>query len=258
MTKSTKELLLNKLQIIGFIAYFMILTGERLSAVILSYSRGGAYSLASGGFFPYAAYIVTCLSLVAGVALYLRPVLSAAEKLLSREKYDFAKNYDILILAAVVLLFGGMMHTGQTLPALQFTAYGFLILAMLVRCIEACMAGVSKFASIVSFVYLTLFSMCIPVCYMTNLTAPRSVLFYIAEFAAVFVLLPCFGKMLMNYFKNGVSTFAVCMPLIMLVLCGLTVGLKWTDEINWFVLIFAALTTVVYFTLGLVAKKRIR
>lgn len=256
MTKSVKELLLNKLQIIGFVAYFIILTGERISAVILSRSRGGAYSLESGGFFPYAAYIVTCLSLLAGIALYLRPVLAATEKLFGSEKYDFKTNYNNIILAAIVLLFGGMMHTGQTLPALQFTAYGFLILAMLVRCIEACMAGVSKFASVVSFVYLTLFSMCIPVCYMTKLSAPRSVLFYIAEFTAVFILLPCFGKMLLNYFEKGVSSFALCMPLTMAVLCGLTVGLKWTDEINWFVLIFAALTLAVYFTLGLVAKKR--
>ena len=39
---------------------------------------------------------------------------------------------------------------------------------------------------------------------------------------------------------------------------GELLGLKWTDEINWFVLVFAVLTAVVYFTLGLAAKKRIK
>ena len=41
----------------------------------------------------------------------------------------------------------------------------------------------------------------------------------------------------------------------MLILSGLTVALKWKEEINWFVLIFVVLTMVFYLSLGLVAKK---
>ena len=42
----------------------------------------------------------------------------------------------------------------------------------------------------------------------------------------------------------------------MLILSGSTVALKWTEEINWFVLIFVIFTTVFYLSFGLIAKKK--
>ena len=42
----------------------------------------------------------------------------------------------------------------------------------------------------------------------------------------------------------------------MLIFSGLTVALKWKEEINWFVLIFVVLTTVFYLSFGLWLKSR--
>ena len=40
----------------------------------------------------------------------------------------------------------------------------------------------------------------------------------------------------------------------MLVLSGLTVALKWKEEINWFVLIFVVLTSLFYLSFGVICK----
>ena len=80
--------------------------------------------------------------------------------------------------------------------------------------------------------------------------------FYIAEFAAAFVLIPLFGIMLLKFFNDGITTFSFVYPLVMFVLSGLTVALKLSEEINFFVLIFVCLTVVFYLALGILAGKK--
>jgi uncharacterized membrane protein YjjP (DUF1212 family) len=76
------------------------------------------------------------------------------------------------------------------------------------------------------------------------------------EFTAVFVLVPVFGILLLEFLQTGVTSFSFLYPMLMLLLSGLTVTLKWKEEINWFVLIFVALTTVFYLSFGLIARKK--
>ncbi|MCR4619005.1 MAG: hypothetical protein K5669_12570 [Lachnospiraceae bacterium] len=252
MSKQTK-LIMNKLKIVGFSLYFIILFGERIAAAIYSANIGDEYALKSGNVFNYIAYGITIVSLVAGVILFVKPLVEMVKALMSNEEYPFEEKNGRLITAVAALLYGGMMHTGLTIPGLQFTAYGFLIAAMIIRCIEACLSGSSKFVSIVSVIYLTLFSMTIPVCYISFMEMPRRTVFYIFEFAAAIVLVTVFGRLLYNYMQKGSANFDIFYPGIMLLLSGATVYLKWNEEINWFVLIFVVLTIVFYLVFGLTA-----
>ena len=243
----------NTLKLIGFIAYFSLLFVERLLAVIFSVNSGGEYALTSGNAFNYFAYTVTVLSLAAGTALFVRLFVQMGRAHSAGENYRFDDHAKEWSIAASAHLFGGMMHTGFTLAGLQFAAYGFLIAAMIVKC---CLSGEDRFLTIVSTVYLTLFSMSIPVCYLSFMASPMLSLFFTAQAAAVFVLVPIFGIMLSQLMKEGVTSFTPYFPAAMCLLSGATIVLKWQEEINWFVLIFAALTILFYGTFGILALRR--
>ena len=252
-----RTLLLNKFEIIGFLLYFIILFCERLLALIFSVKGGDEYSLLSGNGFNYAAYAITAASLLAGTILAVKPCIKMYRAFVSNEVYDFKTQTKPLALAVAVLLFGGMMHTGFTLAGAQFAAYGFLIAAMIVRVVEVCLEGEDKYLSIVSVIYLTLFSMTIPVAYISFMNAPLRELFFAAEFVAVFALVPTFGYMLYLLMKEGVTSFSPILPAAMLLLSGATVALQWKEKINYFVLIFVGLTVLVYLAFGIFALRRI-
>ena len=249
--------LTNKLKITGLLVYFIVIFTERLLAVILSFHHGGVYALDSGNYFNYITYCITVLSLIAGVILSVKPFFGLLKSLFSKELYPFEENYKSIVIAAMAFLYGGMMHTGFTIAPVQFIAYGFLIASMIVRTVEKCRGDKAKrFSSIVSVIYLTLFSMTVPVCYIALKLGGLTIPFYIAEFAAAIILIPVFGLMLFKFFKEGVTSFSFINPLVMLVLSGSAVALKWSEEINAFVLIFVILTLVFYLIFGILAGKR--
>ena len=246
----------NVLKIWGFSLYFLLLFVERLMAVILSPTKGAEYALTAKYAFNYIAYSVTAVSLVAGTVLFLRLFVALGKAVQLGEEYlinDHAKEWSV---AAAVMLFGGMMHTGYTFAGLQFAAYGFLIAAFVVRAVEAYSEGEDKFVAAVSVVYLTLFSMCIPVCYISFQSATMRGLFYAAEFSAVFLLVPAFCCMMFHLMKGGVTSFSPVFPIVMCLLSGATVALGWNEHINLFVLVFASLTLLCYLTVVLVARNR--
>ena len=125
-----------KLKLIGLILYFIILFIERLLAVILSFKVGGEYALVSGNVFNYIAYGITTVSLVAGLVLMIRVLPAMFVSVFTSKEYDFGANYKPVVIAAMVLLFGGMMHTGFTIAPVQFVAYGFLIGSMILKYFE--------------------------------------------------------------------------------------------------------------------------
>ncbi|MCR5848490.1 MAG: hypothetical protein K6G75_10290 [Lachnospiraceae bacterium] len=253
MKKET--LVTNKFKIIGLIVYYVVLFTERLLAVIFSINNGGEYALTSGHYFNYITYCVTVLSLVAGFVLSIKPVAGMLRSLFSKGFYPFEENYRYIVISAMVLLYGGMMHTGFTVAPIQFVAYGFLIAAMVVRTVEKCMEDKTKiYPSVVSVIYLTLFSMTVPVCYIALKLGELTIPFFIAEFAAAFILIPVFGIMLYKFFNDGITSFSPANPLIMFVLSGMAVALKWREEINAFVLIFVILTVLFYLAFGIIAR----
>ncbi|MBR1862357.1 MAG: hypothetical protein IJ796_10975 [Lachnospiraceae bacterium] len=257
----SRKTLFFKLKLIFLVLYFIILFVERLLAVILSVKSGGEYALVSGNIFNYFAYGVTAVSLLAGTALMIRVIPGMLISILSSREYAFSENYRRIVIAAMAILFGGMMHTGFTFAPMQFVAYGFLIASMVVRTIECCRnrrSSALRFASIVSIIYLTLLAMAVPVSYISHQSMPIMAVFYVVEFCAVIVLVPVFGKLLLVFYDKGVTSFSFIYPVILILLSGFTVALKWTEEINWFVLIFLVLTEVFYLSFGLVARRKSR
>ncbi len=251
----SKKTLFSKLKLIFLVLYFLILFVERLLAVILSVKNGGEYALLSGNTFNYFAYGVTAVSLLAGTVLMIRVIPEMFVSIFTAKEYAFSENYRRIVIAAMAVLFGGMMHTGFTLAPMQFVAYGFLIASMVVRTIECCSADKnSRYSPIVSVIYLTLLAMAVPVCYISHQAMPLKAVFFAVEFLAVFVLVPVFGKLLLAFYESGVTLFSFVYPLLVLILSGLTVALKWTEEINRFVLIFLILTEVFYVSAILIKR----
>ena len=94
------------------------------------------------------------------------------------------KQYFRIILPIIILLFAGMTHTGFTIPYLQFLAYAHLIASMIAKTVDVCLTNKEKrLDTIISVVYLTLFSMAIPVIYPTWSAAPLNVFIYLAEYS---------------------------------------------------------------------------
>ena len=254
MTKS--KYVINKITIIGFLLYFFILLIERIIALILSVNNGGYISLLSGSFFGVSTDIITAGSVLFGVLLFIKPLIKLVKCLFSREIYCFKEDKN-LINSVIVLLCGGMMHTGFTIAPIQFVAYGFLILSMIMQVIDRKEDKENLFINICSLIYITLFSMCIPVCYPTYLGTPINVFFYIAEYLAVTLLLPLFRLLLLGFFKEGHVRFSLIPFFVMIISCGLVIGLKFEEEINYFVLIFAILTTLFYLIFGLRIRQKL-
>lgn len=255
MDKNKKQLIMNKIMGLGFVGYFLVLLIERILALSFSITVKDDLYFFSNGFFPMTAYIITAISVGVGTIILAKPVFDILVKTCKNVEYDFYHHYKQLIIGSMVLLVSGMMHTGYTIPVVQFVAYGLLIVSMIIRTIQAYQEREDKFKTIISLIYLVCFSMSIPVCYMTKLNGAIATSFYVIEFIAVFALIPCFGIMLFNFFKDGVSSFHPCPLSIMIVLVGLTIGLKWNDEINVFVLIASSATVVTYIVNAIVSFK---
>ena len=242
--------LLNRLISIGFIGYTLILLVERILALILSVNNGGEYALVSNNVMPTVYYAIVCLSITAGAVLLAVPMYKMAVQLFKKENYEFI--WKELILGMMILLVSGMMHTGFTLSWLQFIAYGFLIGAMICVTIDSCKRNKNNYNSIVSVVFLTLFSMAIPVAY-TSVNEATQVPFYVFTLLAVFAEIPLFGFMLFEFMNKGEIRFDYSPVIAMLALSGSVVLLNFTEvsNFNWFVAIFVVLTVVCYAAFGL-------
>lgn len=249
--------LLNRLISIGFIGYVLILLGERIAALVLSVSNGGEYALVSNNVMPTIYYAIVAISITTGAVLLAKPLYEMAVQLFKKEKYEF--NWKELLIGAMVLLFSGMMHTGYTLSPVQFVAYGLLIGAMVCVTIDSCKRRKNNFNSIISVVFLTLYSMSIPVAYV-SVNEATQLPFYIFTLLAVFAEIPLFGFMLYEFMNKGEIHFDYSPVIAMFALSGSVVLLNFTtvSNFNWFVAIFVLLTVACYlgFELRIFFKNR--
>lgn len=249
--------ILNRLISIGFIGYVLILVAERIAALVLSVNNGGAYALVSNNVMPTIYYAIVCLSLTSGVVLLAKPLYKMAVCLFKSENYEF--NWKELLIGTMVLLFSGMMHTGWTLAPLQFVSYAFLIGAFVCVTIDSCQRRKNNYNSIISVIFLSLFSMAIPVAYI-SVNEATQVPFYIFTLLAVFVEIPVLGFMLYDFFNNGEIKFDYSPVLTIGVLSGAVVLLNFTGtgDFNYFVAIFTCLTIAFYlgFCLKLFLKNK--
>ena len=224
-----------------FLLYFVILFGERAQSLARVIMEKRLFVT------EYAILVnaFAVLSLCAAVILLAFCSKRFWQSLFSSVQPD----YSILTVTSGVILVSGMVHTEYTIPPIQFASYGALILAMILRTAELS-AGAKRRASLwYSLIYLTAFSMAIPVMYALHtaesLAFERT--FYAVEAVVMLLLVLSFTILLRKLFLGQGEDLLLWIPFLIMVLGDTAVlWMRWADEINFFVLIFASLSAVLF------------
>ncbi|MBQ7243901.1 MAG: hypothetical protein IJS52_06825 [Bacilli bacterium] len=230
-----------------FFLYFVLLLTERSISVILSLSSG--VNLFGTAFDGYVYSIVFLSAIVFMVLLILkcRPNVKALVK--PNEDLHFGS----LCLAGGVLLLSGMVHTHYTISGLQFASYGIWILGILLKTISIHSSSDNKPLLWLSFAYLVAFSMAIPVMYPSQIEA--HVFFHALEAIGSIALVGAFTYLLIRLFHDNAGLFSPWPMILAVVIDVPLIALRWTEEINFFVLIFIVLSALLFLT-GFLYKKK--
>ncbi len=232
-----------------FFLYFVLLILERSISVTLSLNNNvNLYGNAFDGY----VYTLVFLSIIGFLVLLIVKCRSNI-KALFKPSEDL--KFDWLCIAGGVLLLSGMVHTHYTISGLQFASYGVWILGILLKIIS----NHSKNDNIVllwlSFAYLVAFSMAIPVMYHSAIEA--HLFFHILEAIGSIALVAAFTYLLIRIFNDNNDLFPIWPIILAIVIDVPLIVLRWNEEINFFVLLFIALSTALYIV-GFVYKMKKR
>lgn len=247
-----KKPVLDKLKMIFFLAYFLILSVERIISLVAVFT---------GNLSKYDAldWYMTALTLFAifGAYVFMATKCHVSFKSLGSDFAEDNENYGKLSIAAGILLLGGMVHTEGTIPGIQFASYGMLLGAMGIHTFQCAKRDGKALMKWLSFAYITAFSMSIPVVYHTNIELKY--LFIPIECVVSAGMVVLFTIMLKRFFtQNSESDFSPVPYITAVVGAFAVIILRWSEEINWFVLIFICVTSVLWFLsniLSMIKKK---
>ena len=137
-----------------------------------------------------------------------------------------------------------MVHTEYTISWLQFISYGILIVGLILQTILNNKTEKNKVLLWLSLVYLISYSMAIPVSYECFLE--YHLIFHIIQGIATYCLVLLFTLLMIKIFQkeNNIFIFEFFIP--MFLLDSILIALMWKQEINYFVLIFAALSSLLF------------
>ena len=221
-----------------FLMYFVILFAERLQSLC----RAAAANQLFMDAFEGVASIIVSLSVLSAVVLLAFCSKTFWKSLTGKAEPD----YNMMTVTAGVILVSGMIHTEYTIPGIQFASYGMLIVAMILRAIRLMPESKNRFGLWYSLIYLTVFSMAIPVVYK-HYTLTNATLFHVIEYCVMFALVCSFTLMLLRLFLGRGENLLLWLPFaIMAVVDAVVLWMDWTAEVNAFVLIFAALSVVLF------------
>lgn len=234
----------NFLITLSFMIYFIILIGERLFSIIASLVNDGISAMFSSFFSGYV-YIVAFISIVAFV-VYSAIFLGDSCKSMFHPEVE--ADYKKLSIASGIILVSGMVHTEHTISGIQFAAYGVLIVGLLLKFILVMKEKEEKLIPLMTFFYLVAFSMAIPVVYHAiTLPATQTAIFYFVEMVGSLFLVASFTCMELCLFSG--KDDAILNPLFLIVMVVIdvpTIALKWSEEINFFVLGAAGIALVLW------------
>lgn len=247
-----KKTVLDKLKMILFLAYFLILSVERIISLVCVFT---------GDLSKYDAldWYMTALTLFAifGAYVFMATKCHVSFKSTEIDLADENENYAKLSIAAGILLLGGMVHTEGTIPGIQFASYGVLLGAMGIHAFQCAKRDGKALTKWLSFAYITAFSMSIPVVYHTNIELKY--LFIPIECVVSAGMVVLFTIMLKRFFtQNSESDFSLIPFITAVVGAFAVIILRWNEEINWFVLIAISATSILWFLsniLSMVKKK---
>jgi FlaA1/EpsC-like NDP-sugar epimerase len=120
-----------------------------------------------------------------------------------------------------------------------------LIVAMILKTVTVQSSTEHTFMLWFSLIYLTVFSMAIPVMYHSDIKS--AALFHIIEAVVSVALVVAFTFMLRQvFFGQGGNLFYIIPILIAAIGDAIILAMRWKEEINWFVLIFIVLSCVIW------------
>ena len=231
----------NTLKSLFYLLYFLILTAERVISLIQSFSAGAAFANK-----PESYMTVLNIIAIAGGWAYL---IIKGGSVFGVGKAKTPSDFIHPTIAAGVILAGGMVHSFGTVAPLQFVSYGFLLLALALHTADCVREKGEAAKRWLSFAYLTAFSMAIPVVYHSEFSF--RVIFVPLEVIGSLAFVTLFTLMAVSFLKkDSLLSFCPWVFIVTAVLDGALVVIRWSEEINWFLLIFACVTVV----LGVVGK----
>lgn len=224
----------------SFLLFFLILAGERMCS-IAQIVKDKTVKLTDSPFDIYMNFLTIC-----AVAVSLGTLIIGGGKFwVSLFNGGVTVNYTIVICAAGMLLFAGMVHTKYTQTLTQFLAYAFLFAAMILRTIVNIDKGADEFGSVYSLIYLIIFSMAVPVVYKSE--KEHSTLFHIMEAISSIALVCCFTVLLRFMFIGRGENLLLWVPvLIMAIYDTILVIMNREDKKAYYLLSFEILTAAVF------------
>lgn len=223
-----------------FVLYFGILFIERFQSIIRSYMDSKVI-LYGNGFNAYT-YTISFISLGATIILLIFFNNSFWHSLIDN---SIIPNYSMLAITAGVLLISGMVHTEHTIAPIQFISYGMLIVAMILRTIQASSGAEVPFKLWYSLIFLISFSMAIPVMYHSNIE--HETLFHVIEAIASLILVFFFTYMLHQMFIGQGNNLLYWIPIITAIIFdAIIIAMRWKESVNVFVLIFIIASTILF------------
>ncbi len=221
-----------------FFLYFVLLIAERTISVVLSLSDNiNLYGNAFDGY-VYSLLFLSVIGFLVLLIVKCRPNIKAIFKPSDNLHFDW------LCIAGGVLLLSGMVHTHYTISGLQFASYGVWILGILLKVISIHSKNENKALLWLSFAYLVAFSMAIPVMYHSAIEA--HLFFHVLEAIGSIALVAGFTYLLLRLFNDNGDLFPLWPIILAIVIDVPLIVLRWNEEINFFVLIFIALSTALY------------
>ncbi len=239
------------LKLVFLALYFLILTVERVISVVMCFigdlSRHDSldyYMIALTVLGIFGAYIYS--------AVKLRSALNSSDK-----NSLFSENmFGDLAIAAGILLLGGMVHTEGSIPGMQFTSYGMILISMAIHTAQSVKRLGGGLVRWVSFAYIVAFSMAIPVVYHTQIAAAN--VFIPLEIVVSAGMVMMFTAMLRRfYMEDGRCRFFPIWFVFALFGDAAVLALRWQEEINFFVLIFISVTTLLW-VFGTLLKSKVK
>ena len=241
-----KENVIKRIMYSFFFIYFVILLIERSISIILSFSNN--INIFSNGFYIFA-YLTTFISLIVFI-IYLVFKFKLFIILFNTKIEINNNDFNSLIIASGIILVSGMIHTEYTNLILQFVSYLFLIIAIILK--SVLINTNNKLLLWLSTIYLICYSMAIPVCYYT--TIQYDVLFYIIQGITMLGMVLLFTLLTLKLFNNKINLFNILPIIYGLILDIIVIALRFTDTINYFLIIFLSLSVILYI-IGFIVSK---
>ena len=235
---ASKRPVLSTLKFVFLAFYFLILTAERVISLIVCFTNDLS-ALDSLDYYMMALTVVA----IFGAYIYGAIKFTSAVKEMDIEKRSGV--FGELAIAAGILLLGGMVHTEGSIPAMQFTSYGMILISMALHTVQNVKSSGSIAKSWLSFSYTVAYSMAIPVVYHTQIAAAN--IFIPIEIVVSAGMVVMFTGMLRRFYnEGGDNRFFPVWFLFALIGDAAVVAMRWQEEINYFVLIFISLTTLLW------------